>query len=114
MPQSQSSSKPVFFEGQRALGDMLFAKGGPFEALLSGGPDVGFEAGAARSQQTLNENLAGQGLAGQPLAAKAQVDFQSQVAQGRESNRLETLLNAVQPSGTRGASKSGPLSSLSM
>ena len=102
---SSSTGKPVFFDGQKELGNMLFAKGGPFAALLGGGPDVGFEAGVNRGQQALNQNLAGQGLLGTPLAARAAVNFQGQAQKGREQNRLDTLLNAVQPAGT--SSQSG-------
>ena len=104
---SGSSQKPVFFDGQKDLGNALFAPGGPFRALLGGGPDPGYEAGVARSQQALNQNLAQQGIQGSPLAARAAVNFQAQAAQGREQNRLDTLLNAVQPAGASGRSSSG-------
>jgi len=108
LPSSSSSSqKPVFFEGQKDLGNSLFAPNGPFAALLRGGPDAGYEAGVNRSQQALTQNLAQQGLQGSPLAARAAVNFQAQAAQGREQNRLDTLLNAVQPAGTSGRSGSG-------
>jgi len=102
-----SSQKPVFFDGQKELGKLLFADGGPFKSLLGGGPDAGFEAGVARSQQALTSNLAAQGLSGTPLAARAAMNLQAKAAQGREENRLETLLNAVQPAGTKGSSLKG-------
>ena len=109
MPGSQSSGgqKPVWFEGQKELGNALFSPGGPFRSLLGGGPDAGYEAGVSRGQQALNQNLAQQGLAGSNLAARAAVNFQAQAAQGREQNRLGNLLNAVQPAGTSGRSSSG-------
>lgn len=104
MGAKSSGSKPVFFDGQLELAAEIFGSQGPFRALLEGGPDAGFEAGAQRSRQALGFNLSEQGLAGQPLGAKAQVDLERGIATDRESNRLQTLLGAIQPAGTKSSS----------
>jgi len=100
MGASSSKSKPVFFKGQKELGDMLFAPGGIFANILSGAPDPRFESDARRGSQALNQSLASQGILGTPLAAKSQALFQSQVQTGREQNRLQNLLTGIQPAGT--------------
>ena len=97
---SSSSSKPVFFAGQRELADSLFKPGGVFASLLTGAPNAAFESGSNRSREALNRNLASQGLLGTPLGARAQTQFESQVATGREQNQLQNLLAVIQPAGT--------------
>lgn len=100
----KSTSKPYFFEGQKDIAKSIFAPGGPIASLLGGAPDVGYEAGINRGTQQLNQNLASAGLFGQPLGARAQVDFLSKAAVGREQNRLSNLLGAIQPAGSSSVS----------
>jgi hypothetical protein len=109
MSGQSSNSKLSFFKGQKELGSALFAPGGPFANLLSGAQDPRFENSVAQGKSALNEDLASRGLADSPLGARAVVDLQSQAASGRESNRMETLLKAVQPIGTTSKSGGGGL-----
>lgn len=102
MTQKASKQKPFFFEGQKELGASLFGANGPLRALLTGAPDVGYEAGVNRGLQQLNRNQAGQGIYGQPLAQRAAADYIAQSNVGREQNRLQTLLSAVSPMGALG------------
>lgn len=104
---SSSSSKPVFFEGQKALAESLFKPGGVFASLATGAPNAAFESGANRSRDQLNRNLQSQGLLGSPLAARAQADFEGKVQTGREQNQLQNLLSVIQPAGTASSMSKG-------
>ena len=104
---SSSSSKPVFFKGQEALAESLFKPGGVFASIATGAPNASFESGANRSRDALNRNLQQQGLLGSPLAARAQVDFESKVGGNREQNQLSNLLSVIQPSGTSSSMSKG-------
>ena len=104
---SAKAPKPLFFKGQRDLGDDLFGPGGPLRALFEGGPDPGYEAGVNRGIGNLNSALSSQGLFGSPLGARSAVDFTGKAAIGREQNRLSTLLGAIQPYGTGGGRAQG-------
>lgn len=84
---------------QKDLFRLLYGPGGPLRALLSGAPDAGYEAGVQRGLGQLNQNLASQGIYGSGLAAKASANYLAGAAQGREENRLQTLLQAAQPFG---------------
>jgi hypothetical protein len=104
---SSSSSKPVFFEGQKELAEGLFKPGGAFASILSGAPNAAFEAGANRSRDQLNRNLQQQGLLGSPLAARAQLDFESKTASSSEQNQLQNLQSIIQPIGTGSSMSKG-------
>ena len=109
MPSSSaSSSKPVFYDGQKDLAAQMFAPGGMFASLLGGGPDVGFERGAARSAQGLTGGLAQQGLTGSGLAAKSMTNLQGDIAGKRQDNVMNILMSAIQPAGTTSVGKSKP------
>ena len=100
MSGQSSKSEVKFFRGQKDIGEALFAPGGPFESLLRGAADPAFEAGVDRSRQALAEDQAKRGLVDSPLGFKGAVDLEAQASTGREQNRLQTLVQGVQPIGT--------------
>jgi hypothetical protein len=92
-------TKLLWGPGQQDLFGQLYGAGGPLQALFGGGPDVGYEAGVNRGMEQVNQNLAGQGLFGSPLGGLAATQYLGQAQQGREQNRMQTLLSAARPFG---------------
>lgn len=104
---SPKGPQPKFFAGQKDIGNSLFQPGGDIWALLRGAPSLGYEAGVNRGYQQLNQQLAGQGMVGQPLGDLKGINYAAQVGQGREENRLSTLLGAINPYGTGSGTQGG-------
>lgn len=104
---SSSKSKPYFFPGQKSLAELLFGPLGPFASMLGGGPDPGYQAGVNRAFGQLNQNLSQQGLFGSPLGARAATDLATGAAVGAEQNRLQNLLAAIQPAGSKSEAGGG-------